>query len=296
MRFVSRLTCAVATVLLACSRAAPGGNGAPPASSAPARAATATPTDGTPTASARGAAAATTPDAAAVVPAVAAGASEPADPADAALRWSASLTAHDADALRRLYGPRVLLYGKWMSRDAAVAAKAASFAATPDYAQSIGRIDVDDQEFPVRPLVTFRKRWTAGHREREVDASLVVARERGAWRVVEESDAKTRGAESCLSLVTAVVASTNEAKALLNGPLDPANGHVANGMRYGENEEDLTYSVGVFEDHADHLAMLEWFHVDPRTGAVTEDVPDAAALRTDPALTSQVATDCWTEP
>jgi hypothetical protein len=42
--------------------------------------------------------------------------------------------------------------------------------------------------------------------------------------------------------------------------------------------------------------MLEWFHVDPRTGAVTGDSPDGPALRADPTLASKVATDCWTEP
>jgi hypothetical protein len=276
MRVVSMSSWTVLTAVAACSRAAPDPRPTGPAmteTAAIARVAA-------PTASAAGA-----PPA-----------SPAADPVDAAQRWSAALGAHDIEALRRLYGPRVLLYGTWLSRDGAVAAKASSFAARPDYRQSIDRVEVDDAEFPIRPLVTFHKSWTAAGQSHEVDASLVVTREHGTWKVVEESDAKTRDTASCSSLVTELVASTKEASALLHGPLDPAHGHVANGLRYGEDAEDRSYSVGVFEDHPDHLAMLEWFHVDPRTGAVTEQPPDGPALRADPTLASKVATDCWTEP
>jgi hypothetical protein len=225
MRIVSTSIWMILTAVAACSRTAPDPRPAGPvtvetAAVAPLAA---------PPASAMVAPMAVPPSAAGPSPA-----SPASDPVDTAQQWSAALGAHDIEALRRLYGPRVLLYGTWLSRDGAVAAKASSFAARPDYRQSINRIDVDDAEFPVRPLVTFHKSWTAGGQSYEVDASLVVTREHGTWKVVEESDAKTRDAASCSSLVTALVASTKEASALLHGQLDPAHGHVANGLRYGE--------------------------------------------------------------
>jgi hypothetical protein len=148
----------------------------------------------------------------------------------------------------------------------------------------------------------FQKTWTANGKEQSVAGSLRLAKEAGAWVVVEESDAKAdalraRGraaasVDSCEEFVVGVVMSVPEAKRLLAGPTNPAGGHESNGLRIGGGPPDSpTFAVAVHENHATHLVTLAWFDVDPKTGQVT-DSPLGGAQKADPALVKKMIAAC----
>jgi hypothetical protein len=214
-------------------------------------------------------------------------------------RWNDALANRDAALLKAVYGAQVRLYTSSVDRDAAVKMKAAALAAAKDYTQSISAIEVDLRAAD-RPRASFQKKWTAKGKEQAVVGSLVLAQEAGKWVVVEESDAKTderraRAAasqDSCEALVVGVVASTPEAARLLAGPTNPAGGHSSNGLRIGGGPPDSpTFGVAVHENHADHLATLAWFDVDPKTGKVTDSI-DGAEQKADPALVKRMVAAC----
>ncbi|HEU4539101.1 MAG TPA: hypothetical protein VFS00_33500, partial [Polyangiaceae bacterium] len=173
-----------------------------------------------------------------------------------------------------MYGATVRFYGRELAGEAALASKRAALA--KPYGQTLGAVRFDRSD-PARPRATFAKRWTGpGGAAGEAEAVLVFAREGGRWVVAEESDAKTEarhapGGESCEGAVIGLVAATGPARALLEGPTDPAHGHRSNGLRLGSTPpETPTYAVAVHESHDTHLATLAWFEVAPETGAVRQ--------------------------
>ncbi len=210
--------------------------------------------------------------------------------------WDAALNARDAEALRPVYGASVRFYGRDLAREAALGVKRAALA--KPYAQALGAVRLDRPD-PARWRARFDKRWTGpGGAAGEVEAVLVFANEGGRWVVVEETDAKTEArrppaGESCEDAVIDVVAATAPARALLEGPTDPAHGHRSNGLRLGSTPpESPTFAVAVHETHDSHLVTFAWFEVDPKTGAVRQSMPDERAVPAPPELAAKVRAAC----
>jgi hypothetical protein len=231
-------------------------------------------------------------------------ASAPASAEDAALattrRWNAALAARDVDALRSVYATTVRMYGVSMSRENAVKSKAAWLAKVPDYKQSIGVVAVDTTNSD-RVSTSFQKTWTAGGKQHVARGRLDFGQEDGRWVVVDESDGATDvrlaiGPDACAMVATELVASTREAKDLLNGPTDPDAGHASNGLRaWGVSSDDPTeVMVAVHENHEDHLATLGWFKVNIRDGSVRSDEDDRR-LEADRAVAARVVATCSRE-
>lgn len=104
------------------------------------------------------------------------------------------------------------------------------------------------------------------------------------------TDRHRTDADTCESLVIAVVASTAEATRLLAAPTNSPNGHRSQGLRIGSGPPDSAlYSVAVHESHDDQLVTLGWWDVDPQSGLVTKD---DEPQRADPALVAKMKTEC----
>jgi hypothetical protein len=108
---------------------------------------------------------------------------------------------------------------------------------------------------------------------------------------VEVEPPPTEGPGSCIELIYDLVASTAEARALLDGPTDPAHGHPSNGMREGTPNERGIAMVAVHESHETHLATLGWFEVDTTSGLV-RDAMSEKPIAGDPALAAKMVTAC----
>src|SRR5262249_24352570 len=153
-------------------------------------------------------------------------------------QWNEALARRDAEALKSVYGAQVVLYQKPVDRKTAIKTKATALAAAKDYTQSISAVEFDLRNAD-RPKAGFDKKWTSKGKEQSVRGSLVFAKEGGRWAIVEESDVKTderraraeANKDSCEGLVVGVVMSVPEASRHLNGPTNPAAGHVSNGLR-----------------------------------------------------------------
>lgn len=213
--------------------------------------------------------------------------------------WNDALASRNADGLKTVYGAKVHLYQSSLDRDAAVKAKAAALAKAKDYTQSIGPVEFDLRD-KAKPKASFEKKWTQNGKTSSVRGSLGFAKEAGKWVVVDESDvatdarrAKAQQKDTCESLVVAVVASTPEAKRILNGPTNPAGGHPSNGMRLeGGPPESPQFSVALHENHDDRLVTLAWVDVDPKSGAVTMTLPDEKPLQADANAVAKMKSAC----
>ena len=215
-------------------------------------------------------------------------------------RWNTALAGRNAEALGSVYGATVRLYGVSMARDAAVAAKAASFAKSPDYTQSIGFVAVDTTHID-RVSTSFEKTWTSRGKEHTARGRLDFASEDGRWVVVDESDTATDvhltiGPDACANVVVDLVASTKEARELLDGPTDPDGGHTSNGVdAWGVGTDDpRAVMVRVHETHEDHLATLAWFRVNILDGSVRSDL-EGRLLAADRTVAAKVVATCRRE-
>jgi len=198
-------------------------------------------------------------------------------------RWSDTLTRHDADGLRDVYGARVTLYGSTLDREAAIAGKKAAL--TGDYAQAIASILIVRSN-PERPAAIFDKTWTTHGKTSSVRGSLHFGQEASRWVVVEETDAKTEtmlADNSCLALAHKVVLSTDDAAVYRTAPY---------GTMYvcGPPDCDAFQIAAIRIGH--DLERLATYDVDPKKGVVTHA---GVALNADPKVIAQLKVACARE-
>ncbi len=105
-----------------------------------------------------------------------------AEPRFVLVKWNAAHGSHDVHALEALYAPTVRYYGQTLSGAACAKGKAAAFAKSPDYAQTVRDASFTKQDSSW--LVSFTKTSTSGGKSTDYPAFLVV--EHG--RIAEESD------------------------------------------------------------------------------------------------------------
>jgi hypothetical protein len=105
--------------------------------------------------------------------------------------WDDAHNRHDVGALRQLYAPTVDFYGKQLTVDAVVAAKARVFQKTPDFRQDLSALKFDDTANHVR--ASFAKAWFQNGKGRTIGASVEVARfSDGRLLIVKETDDSIR--------------------------------------------------------------------------------------------------------
>lgn len=219
-------------------------------------------------------------------------------------KWNDALARRDAESLRALYDDKVRLYTTSTDRAGAVRAKAAAFAATKDYSQSIGPVEVDLRD-KNRPSASFEKTWTANGKTSKVLARLKFAKGAGSgeseYKIIEESDspsdARRKKAatdpKSCEAAVVEVVSTVPSARRLLSGPTNPGAGHSSNGMRLEPHEDNPNIiAVAVHEAHADRLVTLGWYDVDTQSGVVKETMPEDVVVTADPAKITVMKAAC----
>lgn len=92
-------------------------------------------------------------------------------------KWNAAHVAHDAAALRSLYGERVYFYGQMLAAADAAARKEAAFSKSKDYAQSVDAVSAKKRGD--RWVVDFTKRAISAGRTTDYPSVLYVdARDR----------------------------------------------------------------------------------------------------------------------
>jgi hypothetical protein len=201
-----------------------------------------------------------------------------------AQRWNDALANHNVAMLSSVYGARVRLYGRDVDRKVAIKMKTA--AASGDYTQSMGPIEIDLRE-PTYPRVLFTKTWLTKGKEFSIRASLDFAKENGRWVVIEESDAKAddaalqdNGKDSCLGLVHAAVMSTQDGLLYRHPPY---------GTQYvcGPPECD-TYQIDGIRLGNEGMERMARFDVDPMTGVVSHVTPIVA----DPVIVTRMKAAC----
>lgn len=103
---------------------------------------------------------------------------------DVVRRWNDAHARRDAKALESIYAEKVNHYGTEMKRDAVVKAKAAAFAAAPDFTQVIGTIELEPYLNPGQTLARFTKKVTQKGQTKNHYAALVIRH----GRVEDEMD------------------------------------------------------------------------------------------------------------
>jgi hypothetical protein len=199
--------------------------------------------------------------------------------------WNDALSKHDLDLLGKIYGAHVKLYGKDLTREACVAQKREAFAKTPSYRQTLEKIQLADEGDHAR--ARFVKISQSLGKARAYDAYLVLAKEDGAWRVVEESDktTDTNLSRSCEDAVMAAALATKRAKAFLDAPVPPeardAGFLSRGGMLMPFDTGDKRYTVALHDNFEDRIVNQVFIEVDPKTGDV---YVDDAKVATDAAV------------
>ena len=103
---------------------------------------------------------------------------------DTVRRWNEAHAKRDAKALESIYAEKVNHYGTEMKRDAVVKAKAAAFAAAPDFTQVIGTIELEPYLNPGQTMARVTKKVTQKGQTKNHYAALVIF----DGRVEEEMD------------------------------------------------------------------------------------------------------------
>jgi ketosteroid isomerase-like protein len=223
----------------------------------------------------------------------------PTDPRESVVRaWNDALTRHDLDALAKVYAAHVLFYGTSMTRDACVAAKKQAFERTPDYRQTLRddrvRMDPVDADH-VR--AHFTKISSVAHKDQAYEATLLLVREGGDWRIGEETDSATDRAlaRSCDTAVGALASTTKPAQEFLNTPVSKealAAGFISRGwMVFPPPAPGAPYSVAFHSNFPDHMANELFVDVDPKTGAASQ-ADGTEPLKVHPALQAAVVAAC----
>ena len=211
--------------------------------------------------------------------------------------WNDALSRHDLDALEALYSAQVLFYGTSLAREACIRAKREAFRKTPDYRQklrddrvTIEHIDADH----VR--ARFTKISSASGEDHAFEASLVLVREEGQWRIAEESDQATERRttpEACETAVMSLATSTAPARAFFDAPVSEAAvdaGFISRGgIVYPREGGEARYKVALHSNFTDRVANEVWLEVDPKTGAVYDDT---GRLKASAPLESAVVRAC----
>lgn len=204
--------------------------------------------------------------------------------------WNNAINAHDTEKLADLYADEIELYGKKMSRTAALAAKKQAFT-THDH-DDLTDVRVDEHG---RARFTKKSKGTDG-KVIEVVGYLDADRSGSVWKIVSEGDTTTdanlsrKKTMTCMGAVSALVDATPQAKkamkdiahlgGMVNEPTDSATG---------------LWHVALCENQPDRFLCLDHFEVDPTTALITysgihEDLGEKPTP--DPTLAAAVRSVC----
>jgi hypothetical protein len=176
--------------------------------------------------------------------------------------WNAALSGRDAHTLGLLYAPSVLYYGKRVSAAEREKLVAGFFAKTPDYAQSVRDLHIEDNDAGTATLARFMKKSTAHGKTTEYPSYLVFD---ASGHIVEESDLVTD--ENLRKLQMKRATAQDSKPTTCDWALNLVDSWVAQSRRLDYPPNSPGFAVAYLIDGRHCMALHGFVLDDPATGA-----------------------------
>jgi len=196
------------------------------------------------------------------------------------LAWNAALDGHDPGALEKLYGAKVRLYGREMSRADAVASKKKALEKQKGFKQLVVGITIDHGTGD-RPRANFTKIVTSNGVAKSYAAYLVLATPTGKLEIVEESDQTTDANlkpaddDACAAAAASAAMGASKIGKSLSEPITPDQadaGCTSHGlMPMPAEKNDRFVTIRLHTNCDDRVAFRGLFYVSTADGCVYED-------------------------